>query len=86
MPAGTRLKGATLKLETYTGSSSTGKSNIYSIIDYCLLSGNVNIVYPVINENAEWYGLEFLVNNKYFAVARKKTNSRGNTARCIYPK
>mgnify|MGYP000442884928 FL=1 len=60
------------KVNVITGSSSTGKSNIYSIIDYCLLSGNVNIVYPVINENAEWYGLEFLVNNKYFAVARKK--------------
>lgn len=55
-----------------TGSSSTGKSNIYAIIDYCLLSGNVNIVYPVINENAEWYGLEFSVNGKFFAVARKK--------------
>lgn len=60
------------KVNVITGSSSTGKSNIYSIIDYCLLSGNVNIVYPVINENAEWYGLEFSVNNKFFAIARKK--------------
>lgn len=60
------------KVNVVTGSSSTGKSNIYAIIDYCLLSGNVNIVYPVINENAEWYGLEFSVNDKSFAVARKK--------------
>lgn len=60
------------KVNVVTGSSSTGKSNIYAIIDYCLLSGNVNIVYPVINENAEWYGLEFSVNGKSFAVARKK--------------
>lgn len=60
------------KVNVVTGSSSTGKSNIYAIIDYCLLSGNVNIVYPVINENAEWYGLEFSVNDKSFSVARKK--------------
>jgi len=60
------------KVNVITGSSSTGKSNIYAIIDYCLLSGNVNIVYPVINENAQWYGLEFSVDGNFFAVARKK--------------
>lgn len=60
------------KVNVVTGSSSTGKSNIYAIIDYCLLSGNVNIVYPVINEKAQWYGLEFSVNDNFFAVARKK--------------
>ena len=60
------------KVNVITGSSSTGKSNIYAIIDYCLLSGNVNIVYPVINENAQWYGLEFSVNGVFFAIARKK--------------
>ncbi|MDU1889579.1 MAG: DUF3732 domain-containing protein [Dysgonomonas sp.] len=60
------------KVNVVTGSSSTGKSNIYAIIDYCLLSGNVNIVFPVINENAQWYGLEFSVNGTLFAIARKK--------------
>ncbi len=60
------------KVNVVTGSSSTGKSNIYAIIDYCLLSGNVNIVHPVINENAEWYGLEFSINGNFFAIARKK--------------
>jgi len=60
------------KVNVVTGSSSTGKSNIYAIIDYCLLSGKVNIVHPVINENAQWYGLEFFIDGKFFAVARKK--------------
>lgn len=60
------------KVNVITGSSSTGKSNIYSIIDYCLLSGNVNIVQPVINENAQWYGLEFSINSKSYSIARKK--------------
>lgn len=60
------------KVNVITGSSSTGKSNIYAIIDYCLLSGRSNIVFPVINENACWYGLEFQVGDKFFAIARKK--------------
>lgn len=60
------------KVNVITGSSSTGKSNIYSIIDYCLLSARPNIVEPVINENARWYGLEFYINDKLYAIARKK--------------
>lgn len=60
------------KVNVITGSSSTGKSNIYAIIDYCLLSGRPNIVFPIINENARWYGLEFTVGDKFFAIARKK--------------
>lgn len=60
------------KVNVITGSSSTGKSNIYSIIDYCLLSWHPNIVYPVINENARWYGLEFYINGELYAIARKK--------------
>lgn len=60
------------KVNVITGSSSTGKSNIYAIIDYCLLSGRPNIVFPIINENARWYGLEFCVGDKFFAIARKK--------------
>lgn len=60
------------KVNVITGSSSTGKSNIYAIIDYCLLSGRSNIVYPVINENACWYGMEFQIGDKFFAIARKK--------------
>lgn len=60
------------KVNVITGSSSTGKSNIYSIIDYCLLSWHPNIVYPVINENAQWYGLEFYLNEEIYAIARKK--------------
>lgn len=63
------------KVNVIRGNSSTGKSNIYAIIDYCLLSGKVNIVFPVINQYAEWYGLEFEVNGVYFAIARKKPDA-----------
>lgn len=60
------------KVNVITGSSSTGKSNILAIIDYCLLTNNPKIVIPVINENAEWYGLEFEVDDKVMFIARKK--------------
>lgn len=60
------------RVNVITGSSSTGKSNILAIIDYCLLAENPKIVIPVINENAEWYGLEFTVGDKTMFIARKK--------------
>lgn len=60
------------KVNVITGSSSTGKSNILAIIDYCLLTDNPKIVIPVINENAEWYGLEFIIGEKVLFIARKK--------------
>ena len=60
------------KVNVITGSSSTGKSNILAIIDYCLLTENPKIVIPVINENAEWYGLEFGVGEQVMFIARKK--------------
>lgn len=60
------------KVNVITGSSSTGKSNILAIIDYCLLTNNPKIVIPVINENAEWYGLEFAIEEKVMFIARKK--------------
>lgn len=60
------------KVNVITGSSSTGKSNILAIIDYCLLTNNPKIVIPVINENAEWYGLEFSIGDKVMFIARRK--------------
>ena len=36
------------------------------------MSGRSNIVFPIINENACWYGLEFQIGDKFFAIARKK--------------
>ncbi len=38
------------KVNVIRGNSSRGKSNIFAIIDYCLMSDKPNIVEPVINE------------------------------------
>ena len=51
------------KVNVITGDSSTGKSSVLKIIDYCLLSERSTIVEDVINENVAWYGLVFYVDD-----------------------
>lgn len=57
------------------GNSSRGKSNLFAIIDYCLMSDKPNIVEPIINECTVAYGLEFVLNGTYYAVSRMKPES-----------
>lgn len=59
------------KVNVITGDSSTGKSSILQIIDYCLLSETTKIVEDVINENVSWYGLVFNMKGVDYALARK---------------
>lgn len=68
------------KVNVVTGDSSTGKSSILRVIDYCLLSRESAIVEDVINENVAWYGLAFYLNGHDYVVARKApTNGRINS-------
>lgn len=60
------------KVNVITGNSSTGKSNIIAIINYCLLSEKSNIVEPVINQYSKWYGLELNIEGRTYAIARKR--------------
>ena len=65
------------KVNVVTGDSSTGKSSILRVIDYCLLSKESTIVEDVINENVAWYGLALHLNGHDYVVARKApTNGR----------
>lgn len=66
------------KVNVITGDSSTGKSSILSIIDYCLLSGVSNIVEDVINENIEWYGLSFNLRDIDYVIIRKNPKDGGS--------
>ena len=67
------------KVNVVTGDSSTGKSSILRIIDYCLLAKESTIVEDVINTNVSWYGLSFHLNGRDFVIARKApTNGRIN--------
>lgn len=66
------------KVNVITGDSSTGKSSILSIIDYCLLSGESNIVEDVINENVAWYGMTFVLRNQTYVLIRKNPQNGGD--------
>ena len=59
------------KVNVITGDSSTGKSSVLKIIDYCLLSERSTIVEDVINENVAWYGLVFYVDDIPYTIIRQ---------------
>lgn len=59
------------RVNVLSGESHTGKSALLDIIDYCFLASSHKLPDSVINENVEWYGLKFYVNDKTYALARK---------------
>lgn len=59
------------KVNVITGDSSTGKTEILEIIDYCFFGSSSNISESIVNENVAWYGLLFQINGKEYTVARK---------------
>ena len=67
-----KLKFLPNKVNIITGGSETGKSAILAIIDYCFFANkNIKITEEFINENVEWYGIKFSINNKVYTIARK---------------
>ncbi len=58
------------KVNVITGDATTGKSSLWSIIDYCLLSGKVNIP-NTIYEKVLWFGIRFTINNQEVSIIRK---------------
>ena len=65
-------------LNIITGRSSTGKSAIINIFDYCMGATRNNVPHGVISNSAKLYFLVFCINNKYVVLAREaKRNSQG---------
>lgn len=83
VPAKRVIKFDNNKVNVITGDSSTGKSNILAIIDYCLLTDSPKIVFPVINEFAEWYGLEFEADGKVMHIVRKKPTEETSASELV---
>lgn len=57
------------KINVITGSSSRGKTTIGRIIDYCLLSGKVQIPDRIINA-VSWFGIRFNLDDQEISIAR----------------
>lgn len=65
-------------LNIITGRSSTGKSAIINIFDYCMGATRNNIPHGIISNSAKLYFLVLCVNDKFIAIAREaKKNNRG---------
>lgn len=62
------------KVNIITGDSNTGKTAILQIIDYCFFASKPKISESIINENVEWYGINFVVNDKHYTICRKSLN------------
>lgn len=65
-------------LNIITGRSSTGKSALINIFDYCMGATRNNVPHGIISNNAKLYFLVLNVNGKFITLAREaKKNSRG---------
>ena len=72
------------KVNVITGDSSTGKSSVLKIIDYCLLSERSTIVEDVINENVAWYGLVFHVDDIPYTIIRQSPTVESAEMKVIF--
>ncbi len=63
------------KVNVITGGATTGKTSFWSIIDYCLLSGNINIANSII-ETVHWFGVNFTIGDKQISIVRKSPTLR----------
>ena len=64
------------KVNVITGGSGTGKSEILTIIDYCLCGSTTDITDEIINENVSWYGINFTINNSTYTIGRGRIVNR----------
>lgn len=70
------------KINVITGDSTTGKTSFWNIIDYCLLSGKVNVA-NAINDKVLWFGIRFTINSKKISMVRK-TPSKGSVSSEVF--
>ncbi|QVK18264.1 DUF3732 domain-containing protein [Mycoplasmatota bacterium] len=67
------------KINIIKGSSNTGKSSFFSVLDYCFLSSGKDIP-SEIDRQVNWYGIEFKLNDQNYFIGREsgETNKASN--------
>ena len=58
------------KINVVTGDATTGKTSLWNIIDYCLLSDKVHVASPI-NKKVKWFGIAFTINGKDMTIVRR---------------
>ena len=58
------------KVNVVTGDATTGKTSLWNIIDYCLLSDNVHVASPI-NEKVKWFGISCTINGTDMTIIRR---------------
>ncbi|MGF2614606.1 DUF3732 domain-containing protein [Rossellomorea vietnamensis] len=73
------------KINVITGDSGTGKTAIWSIIDYCLLnSDKINIPEKTIGESVSWYGIRIEINGKIYTIGRNSFLDSKDASKLFY--
>ena len=67
-----------------TGMSSTGKSALIHIIDYCLGRDDFTVPFGVIRDHVEWYALKLAISSGEIFIARKKPDTNKKSSQSIY--
>ena len=67
-----------------TGASSTGKTSIIPIVDYCLCQGSCMIPDSVITDKVSWYGLLLQFPDSQMFVARENPSKGGKSTNRAY--
>ncbi|SCB85986.1 MULTISPECIES: DUF3732 domain-containing protein [Snodgrassella] len=70
------------KINVITGSSSTGKTTIWRIVDYCLLSGKTQIADKIANA-VSWFGIRLILDGQEISIARSSPEN-GIVSQDIY--
>lgn len=58
------------KVNVITGDATTGKTSLWNIIDYCLLSDKVHVANPI-NEKVTWFGISCTINGIDMTIVRR---------------
>lgn len=61
------------KVNVVTGDATTGKTSLWNIIDYCLLSDKVHVANPI-NEKVSWFGISCTINGTDMTIVRRSPN------------